>query len=193
MRHPLIITAALLSVTHLSPAAEHPGKAIYVKLCAECHGHHGEGVEGKYDEPLIGDRSPDALARKIDKTMPEEDPSLCAGKDAQQVAAYIYDAFYSKAAQARQAPTQPDLLRLTVPQFQNSVIDLLGTFHRGAGHDKPISQEPGLRGLYRGFEPPKDQDQAKQDAKKQNRDQQVKNRKRSKLERIDPIVDFDFG
>ncbi|MCE9520432.1 MAG: cytochrome c, partial [Verrucomicrobia bacterium] len=53
-------------------AAQHPGAAIYQKLCMECHGKNGGGVAGKYDESLAGDRSLEALAHKIEKTMPED-------------------------------------------------------------------------------------------------------------------------
>ena len=42
-----------------------------------------------------------SLARLIAKTMPEDAPGECVGEDAQKVAAYIYETFYSKDAQAR--------------------------------------------------------------------------------------------
>ena len=41
--------------------------------------------------------------------MPEDAPGECVGEDAEKVAAYIYESFYSKAAQARnQVPSSPD-------------------------------------------------------------------------------------
>jgi hypothetical protein len=52
----------------------HPGAAIYKKLCAECHGDRGQGVEDEYDEALTGEKTIEALARQIDRTMPEDDP-----------------------------------------------------------------------------------------------------------------------
>ena len=82
--------------------------------------------------PLAGDRSPAQLARLIAKTMPEDDPGTCVGEDAEKVAAYIHDAFYSKAAQARNKPARVELSRLTVRQYRNAVADLVGSF-RGAG------------------------------------------------------------
>ena len=46
---------------------------------------------------LTGERPLTALARFIAKTMPEDAPGECVGEDAEKVAAYIYEAFYSKA------------------------------------------------------------------------------------------------
>ena len=62
-------------------AADHPGKAVYQKLCAECHGDRGQGVEGEYDDALAGEKSLDALARYIDRTMPEDDPEKTTAED----------------------------------------------------------------------------------------------------------------
>ena len=77
------------------------GEQIYQQQCASCHGTAGEGTDDHYPRPLTGDRSVEGLARLIARTMPEDDPGTCVGADAQKVAAYIYDKFYSKAAQAR--------------------------------------------------------------------------------------------
>ena len=107
---------------------EHPGAVIYRKLCIECHGKDGQGVDGKYDEPLVGERTLDALAKKIEKTMPEDEEDLCVGEDAKQVAAYIYEAFYSPAAQARSSPPEQDLSRLTIAQHRASIMDLIGAW-----------------------------------------------------------------
>ena len=84
------------------------GEAIYRKLCIECHGEKGVGVDDKYKEPLYGDRSLASLTRRIDKTMPEDEAELCVGEDAAAVAAYIYEAFYSPQSRAGQdAPPGP--------------------------------------------------------------------------------------
>src|SRR5688572_33303903 len=95
-------------------AADHPGKQIYLQQCAHCHGEQGEGVRDEYAQPLIGDRSLLDLKRLIAKTMPKDDVGNCTGENADQVAAYIYDAFYSPAAQVRNRPPRIDLARLTV-------------------------------------------------------------------------------
>lgn len=153
--HFFFLSAGFLSIPALqaAPASPHPGQALYKKLCLDCHGDRGQGVKGEYEEPLIGERTLEALARKIDRTMPEEDPDLCTGDDARQVAAYIYDAFYSPQAQARINPPAKDLTRLTIPQYRTSVMDLVGRFRMGAGFDRPYSPETGIKALYRGFEP----------------------------------------
>ena len=60
--------------------------------------------------------------------MPDDDPGTCVGEDAEKVAAYIHDAFYSKTAQARNKPARIELSRLTVRQYQNTLADLIGSF-----------------------------------------------------------------
>lgn len=142
------------SISLAAAPVPHPGAIIYEKLCLDCHGKNGQGVDGKYDEPLIGERTVEALARKIEKTMPEDNEGACVGEDAKAVAEYMYDAFYSPAAQARMNPPARDLTRLTIPQFRNSVMDLVGRFYQGPGFDRPINKEQGIRGFYRGFEVP---------------------------------------
>src|SRR5687767_1026107 len=120
------IMAALLAcaLPLRAEVSEHPGAVIYRKLCAECHGDKGQGVQDKYDEPPHGDRPVEALARRIARTMPEDNVGACVGDDAAQVAAYIYDAFYSPRAQARLKPPEFDLARLTNVQYRTSVADL---------------------------------------------------------------------
>ncbi|SKA88199.1 Cytochrome C oxidase, cbb3-type, subunit III [Prosthecobacter debontii] len=157
---PLLLLSFISTLSLVfSPASEaatapHPGRVIYEKLCLECHGDQGEGVVGKYDEPLIGDRSLEALARKIERTMPEDNEDACVGADAQQVATYMYEAFYSPAAQARNRPPEKDLTRLTISQYRTSVMDLIGRFRQGPGFDRPINAETGIKAIYRGFEIP---------------------------------------
>ena len=129
-------------------APDHPGAAIYEKACAECHGRNGEGVKDEYDEPLVGERSLAALTKRIHRTMPEEDPGSLTPEEAAQVAAYIYEAFYSAAAQARLNPPKLDVARLTVPQYRTTVADLIGSF-RG-GFQNPPQGERGLKGRYSG-------------------------------------------
>ena len=77
------------------------GERIYREQCASCHGTRGEGTDDHYPRALVGERSVAGLARLIAKTMPEDAPGDCVGEDAERVAAYIYESFYSKAAQAR--------------------------------------------------------------------------------------------
>ena len=127
---------------------KHPGKAVYQKLCMDCHGSQGEAVVGKTDEALRGNRDIPSLARRIERTMPEDSEDDCVGKEAQAVAEYIYHAFYSVEARARNTPARVEVTRLTVPQFRNSVADLVLSFRGEIG----IGKERGLRaGYYGGY------------------------------------------
>ncbi|MCG8599914.1 MAG: cytochrome c, partial [Verrucomicrobiales bacterium] len=94
---PLLAVAFALLPARL-PAIElshHPGKAIYEKLCLECHGADGTPAEGVDSDPLVGSRNIESLAGRIERTMPEDEEDLCVGEDARLVAEYIYHAFYS--------------------------------------------------------------------------------------------------
>lgn len=169
--------------------AEHPGAKIYREKCAECHGKSGEGVASKHDEPLAGQRNIPALAKYIAKSMPEDQEGTVVGKDADDVAAYIFDAFYSPAAQLRNNPVREDLSRLTVEQYQNSVADLIGRFQ--GGFDRPFGKTHGLKGRYSGrfpvligpiLKPRSDEERA------------ARNRKeRTSYEQTDKVIAFHFG
>lgn len=146
-----------------------PGEAIYRQRCAVCHGPGGEGTPEEYPKPLIGNQSVNQLAAQIAETMPADDPGSCTGEEARQVADYVYNAFYSPTAQARNRPARIELSRLTVRQYRNAVFDLIGGF-RGEGGPDP---QRGLKAEY--FR-----------SRRRNKDNRV-------LERIDPEVRFDFG
>lgn len=191
--------AALLSVPLHSSAAPtaldaHPGARIYTERCAGCHGDQGQGVKDKHADPLAGTRSVSGLARLIEKTMPEGEEGTCTGDDARNVAAYIYDAFYSPEAQARIRPARETFSRLTIAQYRNSVTDLLGRFR--PGFDRPPGEERGLKVTYNGFCIPNPEDVAARDAEKdpKKKDELQKKVKRpEKLERIEPGVDIHLG
>ncbi len=159
---------ALLLAAAQSTADDRSGEQIYRQRCASCHGPAGEGTK-EHPEPLAGDRPLDKLARYVEKNMPEDKPGTVTGEDARKVAAYIHDAFYSRAAQARLRPLRVELSRLTARQFRNAVADLIGSFEAAASDERR-----GLAGEYfRGS--------------RRFREEQVV------LERLDPVVDFDFG
>src|ERR1041385_2527860 len=122
------------------------GREIFRQQCAKCHGRTGDGVKGKYDDALQGDWSLEKLTRYIDKNMPDDAPEKCVGPDAEAVARYIYDAFYSREARARNHPARVELVRLTNRQYLNTVADLLRHF---GDADKYPGNEHGLRGSYR--------------------------------------------
>ena len=121
----LFAAATSLHAQDTLTSAVHPGKIIWEKHCVECHGQNGEGVKGEYSDPLHGDRTVASLSKRIDRTMPEEDPDLLNAEESAQVAEYIYNAFYSEESRAKSAPPlRHSFSRLTVPQFRNSVADL---------------------------------------------------------------------
>ena len=124
---------------------------------------------------LVGERSVAGLARLIAKTMPEDAPGECVGEDAEKVAAYIYESFYSKAAQVRnkfQAP-RIELSRLTVRQYKNAIADLVGSFQAPARWD----DQRGLKAEY----------------SSRSRRRRNGNGGGSSLNRVDPEIQFDFG
>jgi cytochrome c553 len=145
------------------------GKQIYAKQCAMCHGAKGEGTDDNFPRALEGDKSLAQLTRLIAKTMPKDSKVKCTGEIAEKVAKYIYDAFYSRAAQARNKPARVELARLTVRQYRNAVADLVGSFRNPLA----LEEQRGLKATYFksfGF----------------GGNNRV-------LERVDPTVHFDFG
>ena len=145
------------------------GEQIYKSMCASCHGDTGQGVAKAYADPLVGDDSVGQLTKVIHDTMPEGEPEKCVGADAEAVAAYVHHAFYSEAAQIRNRPPRVTLARLTADQLRQSISDLYSRFE-----GLPNSSEGrGVRAVY--F----DGDRWKNENKK--------------IERVDPVLDFDFG
>jgi len=146
------------------------GREIFRQLCVKCHGRNGEGVKGKYDDALRGDWAIEKLTRYIDKNMPDDAPEKCQGPDAEAVARYIYDAFYSREARLRNHPPRVELVRLTNRQYLNTIADLIRHF---TGSDGAVAGERGLRASY-------------YSSRNFNRDSKV-------FERVDRQVNFDFG
>jgi hypothetical protein len=148
-------------------AAISAGERTYRQRCAGCHGAKGDGSTA-YPHPLTGTHSVGELARFIAQSMPPG-PRKCPASEAPQVAGYVYNAFYSPLAQARNRPARITLSRLTVRQFRNAVADLVDGFRPVV----PQKTRRGLRGEY--FK---------------GRDFDGKERV---LDRLDPEVQFDFG
>jgi cytochrome c553 len=165
----LLALAASLAPRAAAAEAVRTGEQIFRQQCAMCHGARGEGTDDNYPEPLQGDRSVGQLARLIARTMPKDAPKKLAAEDAAKVAAYIYGAFYSKEAQARNKPPRIELSRLTVRQYRHAVADVVGAFRTAGKWD----EQRGLKGEY------------------------FKSRRFGPggpvLERLDPEVKFDFG
>jgi mono/diheme cytochrome c family protein len=199
-RLPLLRAVSCLALSTAPALSEGPvpadlarGEKIYRETCADCHGRRGEGVKGKYDDPLAGNRSIPSLARLISKTMPEGKEGTCTGKDAEAVSAYIHASFYSPAAQARIRPVEESLSRLTVAQYQNSIADLVGRFR--PGFDRTPGAERGLRGFYSGFAIPSPEEiAADAELEKTTKKKKDRNaRKKENFDRIDAEVKFHFG
>ena len=162
-----IALLCMLGLSFLLHGAEKPspGRTIYVRQCAKCHGRNGEGVKGKYEDALHGHWSVEKLTRYISKNMPEDDPGSCTGPQAEEVARYVHDTLYTK-----HTPPRVELARLTNRQYVNTVADLVRNF---TGTDQPPGPDRGLHANYynsQGFN----------DAKKV-------------ITRIDPQIDFNYG
>lgn len=110
------------SAAHLSD-----GPAIYRQLCAACHGDRGQGTRD-YPEPLRGSWSLEELTEYIAHSMPEDDPDLCVGEEAGQVARFMHETFYFVGGDRELELPAIAFSRLTVRQFRESVADLLGNF-----------------------------------------------------------------
>ncbi|HUS36776.1 MAG TPA: DUF1592 domain-containing protein [Verrucomicrobiae bacterium] len=160
----------ILAVGIFLPVRAADGRAIYKKHCAECHGKAGEGVKGKHDEPLHGNKNLERLTRYIDKYMPEDHPERLDAKESERVAKYIYDAFYSDEARLKKNPPRVELVHLTNRQYANTVADLVGAFVDG---ERKIGSELGLRGTY-------------YDSRNFNGNKKL-------YDRVDHGINFDFG
>jgi len=158
-------------------AAPRSGEVVYREDCMSCHGPVGEGVAGKADEPLVGEKSIASLAKYIAREMPENDPGTLSMADATASAEYIHQAFYSAEARARNHPPRIELAHLTVRQYRESIADLLGSLRGATG----TTETGGLAGTYR---------------ERPERDPKMPDRNRPEAtfkKQVDPVIDFDFG
>ena len=158
-------------------AAPRAGEVVYREDCMRCHGPVGQGVAGKADEPLVGEKSVASLAKYIAREMPENDPGSLSLADATASAEYIHQAFYSAEARARNHPPRIELAHLTVRQYRETVADLLGSL-RGT---TSATESGGLAGTYR---------------ERPERDPKMPDRNRPEAtfkQQVDPVIDFDFG
>lgn len=144
------------------------GPTIYKQQCAKCHGPAGQGVKGKYSDPLVGDWSIEKLTRYIAKTMPEDKPGSCTGPHAEAVARYIHDTFYSREARAKTQTARVELVRLTNRQHLLAVADLFR-----ANEEPKVTPGKGLAVVGYKSRNTRREDKA--------------------LERTDAKVEFDFG
>lgn len=144
------------------------GEQIYAARCASCHGVRGEGGD-EYPAPLTGIFSVGQLAKFIRQSMPKDAAEKCSSEESEKVATYIFEAFYSPLAQARNRPARIELSRLTVRQYRNAIADLIGSFR-----EQPVwGDSRGLRAEY-------------------FKSRQMQDKERL-VDRIDPQVFFDFS
>jgi hypothetical protein len=158
-------------------AAPRAGDVVYRQDCISCHGPVGQGVAGKSDEPLVGEKSIASLAKYIAREMPENDPGTLSLADATASAEYIHQAFYSAEARARNHPPRIELAHLTVRQYRESIADLLASLRNATS----TIETGGLVGSYR--------ERPERDPKKPDQDRPEVRFK----EQIDATIDFDFG
>jgi len=157
-------------------AAPRVGEVVYREDCMRCHGPVGQGVAGKADEPLVGEKSIASLAKYIVREMPENNPGALSLADATASAEYIHKAFYSAEARARNHPPRIELAHLTVRQYRESIADLLASL-RGASS---TTESGGLAGTYR--------ERPERDPKKPDQNRPEATFK----QQVDPVIDFDF-
>ena len=158
-------------------AAPRAGEVVYRQDCMSCHGPVGQGVAGKADEPLVGEKSIASLAKYIAREMPENDPGTLSLADATASAEYIHKAFYSGEARARNHPPRIELAHLTVRQYRETIADLLASFRNATS----TTESGGLAGTYR--------ERPERDPKKPDQNRPEVTYK----QQVDPIIDFDFG
>ena len=158
-------------------AAPRAGEVVYRQDCMSCHGPVGEGVAGKADEPLVGEKSITSLAKYIAREMPENDPGTLSLADATASAEYIHKAFYSGEARARNHPPRIELAHLTVRQYRESIADLLASLRNATA----TTETGGLAGTYR--------ERPERDPKKPDQNRPEVTYK----QQVDPVIDFDFG
>ena len=157
-------------------AAPRSGEVVYREECMRCHGPVGQGVAGKADEPLVGEKSPAFLAKYISREMPEDDVGSLSAAESAASAEYIHKAFYSAEARARNHPPRIELAHLTDRQYRESIADLLGSLRRTTS----TTLSGGLTGNYR--EKPNKAKPADPDKPEVRFDS-----------RLDAVIDFDFG
>jgi hypothetical protein len=158
-------------------AAPRAGEVVYRQDCMSCHGPVGEGIAGKADEPLVGEKSIASLAKYIAREMPEDDPGTLSLADATASAEYIHKAFYSGEARARNHPPRIELAHLTVRQYRESIADLLASLRNATA----TTETGGLAGTYR--------ERPERDPKKPDQNRPEVTFK----QHVDPVIDFDFS
>ena len=146
------------------------GQQIFQARCAECHGPRGEGVTGKYPQPLTGELSLPELTDLIHKTMPPEPRPKIVEAEARDVAQFVFTEFYARGATSAHRAPRIQLSRLTARQYRYAIADIMTSFRGSTG---PWDDQRGLKGSYNTTAP--------------------NGEGKHVFERLDPTIDFDFG
>jgi hypothetical protein len=93
--------------------------------------------------PLYGERSLPALAKYIDRSMPDEAPEKCSARSRSVSRVYLSRLLFGRGAGSEQS-AEARAARLTNRQFRESVADLIGSFRP----QTPPAEGEGLRGEY---------------------------------------------
>lgn len=133
----------LTLLAFLLAAPEPDGASLFKAQCQSCHGARGEGTR-RYRKALEGDLAIPQLARLIRETMPEGKPGTLSQGQALAIARHIHGSFYFLAARERTRPPRVELARLTIPQYRQSLADLIGSFRPGPR----LGDIEGLKGEY---------------------------------------------
>lgn len=165
----LLFLALIFGASSMGMANPLDGKKLYTQHCAECHGKKGQGVEDEYSKPLVGDWPVTKLIDYVDKTMPDYDPDLVKGEEADAISRFIYKSFYQK-PELFKKDSKIQLARLTNRQFRQSVTDLFGQFEGQPVLNNPVQ---GLKGKYYNAEG-------------------MNKRKKMHAEQIDSIINFNY-
>ena len=178
MRWLTITTAVLIGVfglprSHADPPAHLDGQKIYEQKCVKCHGKDGRGNPEMDVAPLAGEQTLEGLTQAIAETMPEDDPESCVGAEAKAVATYVFRRFFEPPQDQVAGRPKQELARLTVRQYRQAIADL-GTEIFGNSQQKLATSD--ARGLWASYH----------NHRHLRHDKKV-------LERIDPVIDFDFG
>ena len=191
----LFIASALTLLPMSLRADATSGARIYLEKCAACHGKQGEGVQDRFENKLFGDETLAQLTERIAETMPEEDPDSCVGADAEAVARYIFDEFYSYEARlAKGLVSRPrvELSRLTVAQYRNAVADLVGQFTPQPSDRRPAGFVPRYR-IRNGKKSPDPDLYERGLLAAYSQSKQMNKRDRLVMMRVDSQIDFDYG
>ena len=166
---PFLFLALTIGASTLGMAEPLDGKKLYIQHCSECHGEQGEGVEDEYSKPLIGDWPVTKLIHYVDRTMPDYDPDLVKGKEAEAISRFVFETFYQK-PELFQKDSKIQLARLTNRQYRQSVTDLFGQFEGQPALNNPVQ---GLKGKYYNAEG-------------------MNKRKKMHAEQIDSVINFNY-